>query len=82
MRSYLKIFRTVCKNLTCQQIMKLKIALYLRGKCCCVYYSLSCLLLFLQLLSGEHIGALAMSENNSGSDVVSMRLRADKQGNF
>ena len=33
-----------------------------------------------QLLSGEHMGALAMSEHNSGSDVVSMKLRADKKG--
>jgi isovaleryl-CoA dehydrogenase len=33
-----------------------------------------------KLLSGEHVGALAMSEVNSGSDVVSMRLRADKKG--
>ncbi|MEH6593884.1 MAG: acyl-CoA dehydrogenase family protein, partial [Halioglobus sp.] len=32
------------------------------------------------LCSGEHIGALAMSEPNAGSDVVSMKLRADKQG--
>jgi len=32
------------------------------------------------LCSGEHVGALAMSEPNSGSDVVSMGLRADKQG--
>jgi isovaleryl-CoA dehydrogenase len=32
-----------------------------------------------QLLSGEHIGALAMSETNAGSDVVAMRLRADKK---
>ena len=30
-----------------------------------------------QLISGEHVGALAMSEAGSGSDVVSMRLRAD-----
>ncbi len=30
------------------------------------------------LISGEHLGALAMSEPGSGSDVVSMRLRADK----
>jgi hypothetical protein len=29
-----------------------------------------------KLLSGEHVGALAMSEPNAGSDVVSMRLRA------
>ncbi len=33
-----------------------------------------------QLCSGEHIGALAMSEPNAGSDVVSMKLRADKRG--
>lgn len=33
-----------------------------------------------KLCSGEHIGALAMSEPNAGSDVVSMSLRADKQG--
>jgi isovaleryl-CoA dehydrogenase len=33
-----------------------------------------------RLVSGEHIGALAMSESGSGSDVVSMRLRADKRG--
>ena len=32
------------------------------------------------LISGEHVGALAMSEPGAGSDVVSMRLRADKQG--
>jgi len=32
-----------------------------------------------KLCSGEHIGALAMSEPNAGSDVVSMRLRADKK---
>lgn len=32
-----------------------------------------------KLCSGEHIGALAMSEPNAGSDVVSMTLRADKQ---
>jgi len=33
-----------------------------------------------QLISGEHVGALAMSEPGSGSDVVSMRLRADRRG--
>ena len=33
-----------------------------------------------KLISGEHVGALAMSESGSGSDVVSMRLRADRQG--
>lgn len=33
-----------------------------------------------QLMTGEHVGALAMSEPNSGSDVVSMKLRAKKQG--
>jgi isovaleryl-CoA dehydrogenase len=31
------------------------------------------------LCSGEHVGALAMSESGSGSDVVSMRLRAEKR---
>ena len=33
-----------------------------------------------KLCSGEHVGALAMSEPNAGSDVVSMKLRADKKG--
>jgi isovaleryl-CoA dehydrogenase len=33
-----------------------------------------------KLISGEHVGALAMSETEAGSDVVSMRLRADKRG--
>ena len=33
-----------------------------------------------KLISGEHIGALAMSEPSSGSDVVSMRLSAEKRG--
>jgi len=33
-----------------------------------------------KLISGEHVGALAMSETGAGSDVVSMRLRADKRG--
>ena len=33
-----------------------------------------------KLVSGEHIGALAMSEPNAGSDVVSMKLRADFKG--
>ncbi|CAE6929087.1 Acyl-CoA dehydrogenase [Ectopseudomonas oleovorans] len=32
------------------------------------------------LCSGEHVGALAMSEPNAGSDVVSMKLRAEKRG--
>jgi len=32
-----------------------------------------------KLISGEHVGALAMSEPGSGSDVVSMRLRADER---
>ncbi|WP_047243553.1 isovaleryl-CoA dehydrogenase [Chromobacterium subtsugae] len=31
-----------------------------------------------KLISGEHVGALAMSEPNAGSDVVSMKLKADK----
>lgn len=33
-----------------------------------------------KLISGEHIGALAMSETGAGSDVTSMQLRADKKG--
>ncbi|MBN9566829.1 MAG: isovaleryl-CoA dehydrogenase [Alphaproteobacteria bacterium] len=33
-----------------------------------------------RLMSGEHLGALAMSETGSGSDVVSLKLRADKKG--
>src|SRR3974390_3432130 len=33
-----------------------------------------------KLISGEHVGALAMSEPGAGSDVVSMKLRAEKQG--
>jgi isovaleryl-CoA dehydrogenase len=33
-----------------------------------------------KLISGEHVGALAMSEPGSGSDVVSMRTRADQKG--
>jgi isovaleryl-CoA dehydrogenase len=33
-----------------------------------------------RLISGEHVGALAMSEPGAGSDVVSMRLRADRKG--
>jgi len=32
------------------------------------------------LISGEHVGALAMSEPGAGSDVMSMKLRADKRG--
>ena len=33
-----------------------------------------------KLISGKHVGALAMSEPNAGSDVVSMRTRADRRG--
>jgi len=33
-----------------------------------------------KLISGEHIGALAMSEPGAGSDVVSMKLRAERKG--
>ena len=33
-----------------------------------------------KLISGEHVGALAMSEPGAGSEVVSMRLRADRKG--
>ncbi len=35
-----------------------------------------------RLISGEYVGALAMSESGAGSDVVSMQLRADAQGDF
>ena len=34
-----------------------------------------------KLISGEHVGALAMSEAGAGSDVVGMKLKAEKQGN-
>jgi isovaleryl-CoA dehydrogenase len=34
-----------------------------------------------KLISGEHVGALAMSEAGSGSDVISMKLKAEKAGN-
>jgi isovaleryl-CoA dehydrogenase len=34
-----------------------------------------------KLISGEHVGSLAMSEAGAGSDVVSMKLKADKSGN-
>ncbi len=33
-----------------------------------------------KLITGEHVGALAMSEPNAGSDVISMKLRADYKG--
>jgi isovaleryl-CoA dehydrogenase len=33
-----------------------------------------------KLISGEHVGALAMSEPGAGSDVVSMKLRAERRG--
>ncbi|HVY03368.1 MAG TPA: acyl-CoA dehydrogenase family protein, partial [Caulobacterales bacterium] len=33
-----------------------------------------------KLIAGEHLGALAMSEAGAGSDVISMRLRAEKRG--
>ncbi|XP_032402761.1 isovaleryl-CoA dehydrogenase, mitochondrial [Xiphophorus hellerii] len=35
-----------------------------------------------KLLTGEHVGALAMSEPNAGSDVVSMKLKAVKKGDY
>ncbi len=35
-----------------------------------------------KLISGEHVGALAMSEAGAGSDVVSMRLRAEKKNGY
>ena len=39
-----------------------------------------CLFKFHQLISGEHVGALAMSEAGAGSDVVAMKIKADKKG--
>ena len=45
-----------------------------RRGCPCNYISL------VQLISGEHMGSLAMSETTSGSDVMSMRLSAVKDG--
>jgi isovaleryl-CoA dehydrogenase len=35
-----------------------------------------------KLVSGEHVGALAMSEAGAGSDVVSMKLRADRRNGY
>ena len=35
-----------------------------------------------KLISGEHVGALAMSEPGAGSDVLSMKLRADDKGGY
>lgn len=35
-----------------------------------------------KLVSGEHVGALAMSEPNAGSDVVSMKLKAEKKSGY
>lgn len=35
-----------------------------------------------QLCSGEYIGALAMSEPGSGSDVASMKLKAERKGDY
>ncbi|WP_322866038.1 isovaleryl-CoA dehydrogenase [Aquicoccus sp. G2-2] len=35
-----------------------------------------------KLISGEHVGALAMSEPGAGSDVVSMKLRAEKRNGY
>ncbi len=38
------------------------------------------LVVYFYLITGENFGALAMSEPNSGSDVVSMKSRAEKKG--
>jgi len=35
-----------------------------------------------KLVSGEHVGALAMSESGSGSDVISMKLKAEDKGGY
>lgn len=40
------------------------------------HHRLSCC----QLMTGEYVGALAMSEPNAGSDVVAMKLKAKKKG--
>src|SRR5437763_5146784 len=34
-----------------------------------------------QLINGEHVGSLAMSEASAGSDVVGMKLKAERSGN-
>ena len=35
-----------------------------------------------KLISGEHVGALAMSEPGAGSDVLSMKLKAEDKGGY
>jgi isovaleryl-CoA dehydrogenase len=35
-----------------------------------------------KLISGQHVGALAMSENGAGSDVISMKLKAEDKGGY
>ena len=35
-----------------------------------------------KLISGEHVGSLAMSEPSAGSDVVSMKLKAEKRNDY
>ena len=35
-----------------------------------------------KLISGEHVGALAMSESGAGSDVISMKLKAEDKGGY
>ena len=35
-----------------------------------------------KLISGEHVGALAMSELGAGSDVISMKLKAEDKGGY
>src|SRR3982751_4249554 len=35
-----------------------------------------------RLITGEHVGALAMSEPNAGSDVISMKLKAEDKGGY
>jgi len=35
-----------------------------------------------KLISGEHVGALAMSESGAGSDVISMKLKAEEKGGY
>lgn len=48
--------------------------------CPCIITKINKPFFLLQLISGEHMGALAMSEATAGSDVVAMKIKADKKG--
>jgi len=62
-------------HMGCHQIVVMKPVCYYLVNC-----SLSESCVEMQLCSGEFIGALAMSEHSAGSDVVSMKATAVKQG--